>query len=126
MLAKEKGDYVMRKNTARMPIRVVFYRDESDQSVWIAHCLEFDLLGHGSTRKKAIKMLKDAIGVQLKNTLRSGNFKNLFTPAPVEYQMMFARGKDLAKFELTILLHCGDFEINHVETREYEAAAVPT
>jgi hypothetical protein len=84
------------KPQTRMPIRVVFYHDVSDPTVWIAHCLEFDLMGHGATQKKSLKMLKDAIGIQVRNTIDSGNFRNLFTSAPAEFQMMFARGKKIA------------------------------
>jgi predicted RNase H-like HicB family nuclease len=111
------------KKTARMPIRVVFYRDESDKSIWVAHCLEFDLIGHGKTLKKSLKMLTEAIGIQLKNTLRSGNFKNLFTPAPAECQMMYAQGRDITDGELKITIHCDEFEIDEVNIREYEEDA---
>ena len=104
---------------ARMPIRVVFYRDDSDRSVRIAHCLEFDLMGHGTTRQKALAMLTEAIEVHLKNTLKSGNFKNLFTPAPAEYQLMYAQGQDVANVKRKVLLHHGDFEIDEIVAREY-------
>ncbi len=100
-----------------MPIRVVFYRDESDKSVWVAHCLEFDLMGHVPTRKKSLKMLTEAIGIQLKNTMKSGNLKNLFTPAPAEFQMMYARGRDIVDGELKTAIHCNDFEIDEMEAR---------
>ena len=109
-----------KKKIARMPIRVVFYRDISDRSIWIAHCLEFDLMGHGPEWAKAMAMLSEAIGMQLKNTLESSNIKNLFTPAPAEYQLMFAQGKDVAKAHLVVELHFDDFEIDEVEGREYE------
>ena len=109
-----------KKRLARMPIRVVFYRDRSDKSIWIAHCLEFDLMGHGPDWAKAMAMLTEAIGMQLEHTLKSSNIKNLFTPAPAEYQMMFAQGKDVAKTHLVVELHFADFEIDEVEGREYE------
>lgn len=110
------------KPQTRVPVRVVFYRDESDSSQWVAHCLEFDLMGHGTTRKKSLKMLKDAIGIQVRNTVASGNYRNLFTPAPAEFQLMFARGKNLAADELTLGLKIGAFSISQFEFREYEEA----
>ena len=64
-----------REKIARMPLRVVLYRDESDKSVLIAHCLEFDLLGCGKDRAEALSLLVEAITIQLENTLRSGNYK---------------------------------------------------
>ncbi|MEW4528739.1 MAG: type II toxin-antitoxin system HicB family antitoxin [Maioricimonas sp. JB045] len=41
-----------------MPRRVAFY-DHEDQ--WVAHCLEFDLVGCGETRDEALKLLTDAL-----------------------------------------------------------------
>ena len=111
------------KTQTRMPVRVVFYRDESDASLWIAHCLEFDLMGHGSTVKKSLKMLKDAIGIQVRNSLETGNLRNLFTPAPAGYQLMFARGKNFAKGELKIDVRHGNVSIRGFEFREYEEAS---
>jgi hypothetical protein len=108
------------KPKTRMPIRVVFYRDESDSSLWVAHCLEFDLMGHGTTRKKALRMLKDAIGIQVRNTVASGNYRNLFTPAPTEYQLMFARGHDLLEEAFSLGLKVGGFSISEFEFREFE------
>ena len=111
------------KKLARMPIRVVFYRDRDEKSVWVAHCLEFDLLGNGATWDEAMGMLTESIGIQLKNTLKSKNLDNLFSPAPAEFQMMFACGKDVVDADLTVELHVDNFEIDEVEFREYDADA---
>ena len=112
-----------KKKVARMPIRVVFYRDRDEKSVWVAHCLEFDLLGNGATWDEAMGMLTESIGIQLKNTLKSKNLDNLFSPAPAEFQMMFACGKDVVDADLTVELHVDNFEIDEVEFREYDADA---
>jgi hypothetical protein len=105
--------------TAKMPIRVVFYRDDTDASLWIAHCLEFDLMGHGTDRKKAMAMLTEAIDIQLKNTMKSGNFKNLFTPAPAEYQLMYAQGQNVVQARPKAMLHFAEFEIDGIAARQY-------
>jgi len=112
----------MKKKTARMPIRVVFYRDESDRSVWVAHCLEFDLMGHGPSQRDALVLLNDAIALQVKHTIQSGNIENLFSPAPAEYQLMYARGRNVAKgrLEVKIAVHDEDFEIGKMDAREYD------
>lgn len=112
------------KKTARMPIRVVFYRDDDNKSVWIAHCLEFDLIGHGTDWNQAMSMLTEAVGIQIRNTLKSKNYKNLFTQAPAEYQMMFAKGKHVVNAELTIVLKIDDFEIEEINAREYDEDSV--
>jgi len=40
--------------TLRVPLRVLFYKDDGD---WIAHCLEFDLLGDGAASGEALGRL---------------------------------------------------------------------
>ena len=90
------------ERTFRTPVRVVFYRDEDDPTIWIAYCLEFNLIGHGEIRGAAIEMLDEAITIQATATLQSGNSSNLFSPAPAEYQGMYARGGDLALDEFKI------------------------
>ena len=106
----------------RSPVRVVFYRDDDDRSVWIAHCLEFDLIGDGSTKQEAFKMLARAISIQVEQSFRSGNPMNLFTPAPPEYQVKYARGRDTADGEFEIVLEdeAGDLEIEGTAAREYD------
>lgn len=108
------------KKKARMPLRVVFYRDEGDKSFWVAHCLEFDLLGHGKTKLDAMQLLTEAVALQIENSLKAGNIKSLFTSAPAEYQMMYAEGRDIAGGELRIELHYDDFETTETDVREYD------
>jgi hypothetical protein len=118
----KEGWPTMDKNIARIPLRVIFYRDEEDKTVWVAHCLEFDLLGHGGSQRAAAKMLGEAIFLQLKSSIQSRNIANLFTPAPAEYQLMYAKGKDIATAELKIEVdtECEDYKIDEIEAREYD------
>lgn len=74
----------------RMPPRVVF--DKEDER-WIAHCLEFDLLGDGETRETAIESLSGAIVTQPEASIAFGNMENLFTPEDGPFFQMFAAGK---------------------------------
>jgi hypothetical protein len=99
----------------RIPLRAVFYK-EGD--VWVAHCLEFDLLGHGSTKKKALALLAKAIGVQIEASIKHNNLANLFTPAEGEYFRMFAAGKDVAVGKLEIA-PVDSVTIEDFTTREY-------
>lgn len=101
--------------TVRLPLRVVFYY-ESDR--WVAHCLEFDLLGDGDSQADALTCLSEAIVLQIGDTLKHKNPKNLFTPAEGRYFLMFAKGTNVAVGELNI--HLNGFELDQVETREYE------
>ncbi|HEX4144635.1 MAG TPA: hypothetical protein VHY91_14105 [Pirellulales bacterium] len=75
----------------RIPLRIVFYQDEGE---WIAHCLEFDLLGDGPTKDEAARQLEKAIATQFESFLENKDINNLFSPAPAEIQRMFAEGDD--------------------------------
>jgi len=93
----------------QMPLRVVFYYHE-DQ--WVAHCLEFDLVGCGETRDEALELLTDAIAIQFEVSAETGNSANLFQPADGRYFEMFARGRPthVARTNLAI---------GEIETREF-------
>ena len=74
----------------RMPLQIVLYKE---QARWIAHCLEFDLLGDGETEQQAVQMLATAVGIQLEDALQSGNMNNLFCPADGKFFQIFAEGR---------------------------------
>ena len=106
--------------TLRVPLRVVFYR-EGD--VWIAHCLEFDLLGDGPTKDDAVRSLGQAICLQVAVSIEHGNHANLFSPADGRYLEMFAAGKDIAEAALEVNVFAEIREkspmIEDIELREY-------
>ena len=101
--------------TFRIPLRVVFYQEEG---AWIAHCLEFDLVGDGDSCKAALDSLAEAIGLQLEASVEHGNPRNLFRPAPGEFFQMFAEGKGVTIGELNFEI--GPYKVEHTETREYD------
>jgi hypothetical protein len=76
----------------RVPLRVVFYREGES---WIAHCLEFDLAGDGTTREDALAVLSDAIVLQAQDALECQNPANLFTPADGELFQKYAAGREI-------------------------------
>jgi hypothetical protein len=107
--------------TFRIPLRVVFYREDAD---WIAHCLEFDLIGDGTTKVEALKMLIDAIILQMEHSIQNSNSANLFSPADGKFFEMFAAGHDIveAQIELTTTLErlkSPSSIISGFEVREY-------
>ncbi|MEX0728201.1 MAG: hypothetical protein WD065_18170 [Planctomycetaceae bacterium] len=101
-------------STFRLSLRVVFYY-ESDR--WIAHCLEFDLLGDGDSKEEALQCLSAAISLQIEDSVKYNNPRNLIDPADGKYFEMFAKGRDIAVGELSI--HIDGYEFDRVETREY-------
>ncbi len=103
------------------PLHVVFYYE---QDRWIAHCLQFDLIGDGDTRAEAMENLAEAIRLQVEATLESRNFANLFSPAEGRIFDMFARGRNVAAGEFN--LDVDGIDIEEVLTRECsDPTAVP-
>jgi|GEM_PF-1276113 len=105
-------------NPIVFPIRIVLYREES---VWIAHCLEFDVIGNGNTKKRALADLAKCIAIQVEQSVENRCRENLFHPADGETWRRWAVGKaankDVANGFLKI--HIDDVEIPVAETREY-------
>ena len=109
----------------RIPLRVVFYPEDGE---WIAHCLEFDLLGSGETKQEAVESLAEAIRLQVDESLRHDNPRNLFTPADGEFFEMFAAGREIAAGELRIEpseLSQASLTIERTDAREYLHARAP-
>ena len=101
----------------RVPLRIVVYQEDGD---WVAHCLEFDLVGAGSNRKEAMSLLAEAVSIQAEESFKSGNLRNLFSPADGKYFQMFFAGKDICEGNLQIVLTGLDsVEIGQQEAREY-------
>jgi hypothetical protein len=112
-------------NKLRIPLRVVFYR-EADS--WIAHCLEFDLIGDGPTKEAALDCLNKAIAIQFDASKDFDNGANLFTPADGEFFQRYAAGIDISHGELVVRLE--DFQlsapiIQDINVREYQDSLSP-
>jgi hypothetical protein len=110
------------RKTFRVPLRVVFYRESGS---WIAHCLEFDLVGDGQTKADALGCLSDAVVLQVEASLAHNNMANLFTPADGKYLEMYAAGHDISAGMLEITeiverLKLSSPVIEGVETRQYD------
>jgi predicted RNase H-like HicB family nuclease len=113
--------------TLRVPLRIVLYREDEQ---WLAHCLEFDLIGAGESRTDALDCLNDAITTQLEFSVAQDNPQNLFSPADGEYFEMFAAGNDVPDATLQSRVgsqHCGSIFIEKIDLREFlhQAGLVP-
>ena len=105
----------------RIPLRIVFYKEEGD---WIAHCLEFDVCGDGTTKAEALESLSEAIRIQVEKSIEFENFENLFAPASPEIFGRFAAGSDVAEGELKLHIAPQDsVVIQDAEYREYSEEA---
>jgi len=96
--------------------RVVFYKEDGD---WIAHCLEFDLVGHGATQEEALALLGKAIEIQIEQSIKFNNPANLFRPAESKYFRMFFAGSDVPSAKLEVHLDDETVQIERAETREF-------
>lgn len=65
--------------TLNLDLRVFGYR-EGD--LWVAHCLEMDLLGHGKTFKSALGDLLELIEMQVSFALQEKDPSMIYRPAP--------------------------------------------
>ena len=104
------------RTTFHIPLRAVFYRQDGG---WVAHCLEFDLMGDGASREDALERLTEAIQIQVEFSLERGNPKNLFSPAPGEFFEMFASGRDVAVGNLQLCIDKLADIADEVQVREY-------
>ncbi len=100
----------------RIPLKAVLYKEEG---AWIAHCLEFDLVGDGDSKEEALRSLSEAITVQVVASIKYNNPANLFKPAEGRYFRMFAAGTDTATGELALLPKIDSVTIEDVEARDY-------
>ena len=101
----------------RIPLRIVFYPCDGQ---WVAHCLEFDLCGHGPDKPTAVQSLAEAVRLQLLDSIDSGNLRNLFTPADSDVFAKFAAGKDTADVAIGALsIELDQIRVELSECREY-------
>ena len=101
--------------TFRIPLRVIFYKEDG---CWVAHCLEFDLCGDGASKEEALRELFESIKIQVEETVRHNNPRNLFTPASSEVQERFFAGKHTT-IQGEIKLTIEPLIIEDTEYREY-------
>jgi len=126
--ATEKGRTEIENLQAEL--RLVFYEDAG---IWFSHCLEMDVIGHGSTQKEAFQQMIGAIVLQIKQSLKHNNRANIFMPADAKYFEMYAAGKHVGRAKLKIekypalkrrnicsaVSRATNGVVQHLEAREY-------
>lgn len=65
--------------TLNLTLRVFGYREDG---LWVAHCLEMDILGHGKTFKTALADLLDLVEMQVSFALQANDPAMIYRPAP--------------------------------------------
>ena len=100
----------------RIPLKAVLYKEKDN---WIAHCLEFDVIGDGKSHEEALQNLNEAIVIQINTSIKYKNPSNLFKPADGSYFRMFAEGRNIATGILHLFPKVDHVTIEQVEAREY-------
>ncbi len=55
---------------------------KKEDDLFVAHCLEFDIVAVAETEEQAKKDLKDLVVAQIEYAFANDNLENLFHPAP--------------------------------------------
>ena len=77
----------------QVPMRVVLYPSSDDPKTWIAHALDFDIMGHGSSQKAAVTMLNQALAETVLFRLQHNLPPIEIVPAPEEvWKLAFKAG----------------------------------
>jgi len=67
-----------------------------ESGVWLAHCLELDIVAEGEGANDAFESLKSLCDLQITVALEEGDIGSVFRPAPPEIWKLFAAGTDRA------------------------------
>ena len=96
----------------QIELRIITYREEN---VWLAHCLELDIVAEGSSSKKAVKDLVDLCLLQVKTAMDENNLPSIIRPAPAEIWAMFFSARKKKQIKPS-----PDGPVNAIDERELE------
>ena len=86
-----KDAIVFNKDHVRINIHILF---EKDNDIYNAHCLEFDLVGEGSSIEDAEKSIVNNIVNYVTFAISKGLFNKIINPAPPEYWNKLQESED--------------------------------
>jgi predicted RNase H-like HicB family nuclease len=86
IIATDRGIMAAKCDKTRIDLRGVVYR-EGD--VWIAHCLELDVVAEGDTPEKAIQDAVDLCVFQIETAVENNDLESVFRPAPSKFWTLF-------------------------------------
>jgi hypothetical protein len=91
-----------------------------EDGVWIAHCLELDVVADGKNADDAIKSLISLCDFQIRTAMEHGDLGSVFRPAPSEVWAMFAEGtgKLLEEKKRSRRVDCFEAPVDRFEARQ--------
>ena len=87
-------------------LHILIVKDKG-KKVFLAHCLDMDIVSQGKTPKEAISELIGLIKTQMEYCLENDMLDTLFRPAPKEYWDMYHRSQAI-KILNQLSLHSKD------------------
>jgi predicted RNase H-like HicB family nuclease len=87
----------MKATATKDSVHVLVYLDEG---AWLAHCLEFDLLGHGDSPREAVKTLLGVIETHFDHLRETGREEDIYNPAPHDFWKKLAKATYLGEIKL--------------------------
>ena len=96
----------------QIELRIIAYREDS---VWLAHCLELDIVAEGKSSKRAVKDLIDLCLLQIKTAIDENDLPSIIRPAPAEIWAMFFSARKKKRFRPS-----PRGPVNEIDERELE------
>ncbi len=88
-----------KKDKVSLTVNVLIKKEDD---LWIAHCLELDIVATGTSSAEAAREIKDLIKAQISYAFANDNLNNLFKPAPSEVWREFYECKQAVENQLKI------------------------
>jgi hypothetical protein len=102
----------------RLDLRFVVYREDD---VWLAHCLELDIVAEGASANEALRDALRLCAVQFEFAVEQGDISSAFRAAPPEFWAMYAKSATMSTPQEKMLEGWPPaFVIGSVEAREPE------
>ena len=70
--------------------------ERKSPALWVAHCLQLDLVAEAATSKAAFEELLNLVDAQIRTCVENDNLDNLYFPAPKEVWNKLAQIKRAA------------------------------
>jgi len=105
------------RESMHIQLRAVIFRDGE---MWVAHCLEIGVFGHGETMDEALASMSEAVAIQVQESVEHDNLDNLFMSVDPAYLRMFFAGEHRAIGQLQVKpIQSGEVVIDGWDAREY-------
>src|SRR5438093_6115214 len=82
----------MAKNGSNLSINLSAVAHREDD-LWLAHCLELDIVAEARSVDDAIRSLISLCDLQIKVAIEEGDLQSIFRPAPPEIWKLFVLGQ---------------------------------